>query len=322
MYAPNPYEKGVSTDYFDSENELMSYDFNTNQILEIDDKILQVLQDIGWPVPQNPELHIVNTEIGASGVANINNTYVFSANATGGTLTSCQWEYKIRKIDGSYETKGTSNSSTFTISPFTASSLYDRNSDGYIIGEVLLTGIIDGVECKSTFHLYLECIPGDVAYNIQIEKTSDWVYRATVTLSSSGAESFQVTINDWESGMIITQYFSLPQYMAFKTMYLTYDSPIKFTFKSINQFGQKQLIYNMPPVSYYDTRSAKMGSDAIQVISNPALYELYTVHGVCVQQSKDKSAFFDGSVHPGIYLLKGKDAAGNTILTDKIYISK
>jgi hypothetical protein len=112
--------------------------------------------------------------------------------------------------------------------------------------------------------------------------------------------------------------------VKFRTIDLTYDSPIRYKFRAINQFGYKEITYNMPPVSYYDTGNTHIVSElnTAPVRSNPAVFELYTVSGVYILQTANKSEFFNGTVNPGIYILKGKDAAGNILFVDKINISK
>jgi hypothetical protein len=84
IYAPSTFKQGLSMDYFDSQGELMSYDFKSNEcIWRIDDKVLQVLKDIGWQT-QNDALKINCSTIDQSGIANAYNSYYFHR--------FCEWE--------------------------------------------------------------------------------------------------------------------------------------------------------------------------------------------------------------------------------------
>ncbi|MDR1121756.1 MAG: T9SS type A sorting domain-containing protein [Dysgonamonadaceae bacterium] len=163
-------------------------------------------------------------------------------------------------------------------------------------------------------------IPGDISYRVQVEKTSEWIYWATVTLTSNGAESFQVITRDWDAGMSVIQNFSTPQCLTFNTMYLTYGSPIRFTFKAINQFGEKQVVYNMPPVSYYDTEQYFIAGespdgkiikeDSVLVLDESYTFSVRNVNGYAVSP-KSCNWSFAGLTNDSIFIPVFTASAGS-----------
>ncbi len=64
LYAPNNFAKGLTLDYFDSEGDLMSYNFSPGtQIHNIDNKTVKVMNAIGWPFKETDFKIIGNTPL-------------------------------------------------------------------------------------------------------------------------------------------------------------------------------------------------------------------------------------------------------------------
>jgi len=326
IYAPITFLKDLTLNFFDSQNELMSYSFKANQgIWDIDDKVLQVMSDIGWTLNEK-NFNISSDQIGSNGIGSIYESYTFNATAQTGAVTNQYWEYRIKKTDGTYSLISSSSTPTFTINPQSVSSLYERNSDGDIIVEIYLKGKVNGIEHETTINLYMECEPSDLTYSIKINRLNQWECNAEVTLISKGATDFQMTVRDWEAETSFTTAYEGTQYIKATTYNLLYDSPIRFQFRSSNQYGIKTLTYNMSPVSYIQTQAINLASPVSYIptltANNPLSYEVYTTNGILVKRVTTKANIKDGTVYPGFYIVRAINASGNIIETNKIIVTK
>jgi hypothetical protein len=318
LYAPSTYKQNLSVNYFDSQGELMSYDFKSNEcIWQIDDKILQVLKDIGWIV-QDDAIKINCSGINETGIANLYNSYTFTASANGNTITNHQWIYRIKNIDGTYETIKTANTSTFAISPITISSQYARNSDGDLIGEIGLTGTVNGVSQKATLNLYLECEPGEITFSTKVNRLTESEYNVEITLSSKGAELWTITTRNWDVGVAWVDRFTDYQYIKLIVSDLYYGSEIQFIFRAANQYGYKEISYDMPKVYYRQTLpNVNWGTVNSILVKEATLFEAYTLDGGYVTKKNSKTEL-DNVLQPGVYIIRAADANGNTLQTEKI----
>jgi hypothetical protein len=311
IYAPSTYKQGLSIDYFDSQGELMSYDFKSNEcIWLIDNKVLQVMADIGWNL-QNDQIKISSSGIDETGIASINNSYTFTASANGKAISNYQWEYRIKKTDGTYEIKGNANTSSFSISPITSSSQYARNSDGNIIGEINLTGTVNGVSQKTTLNLYFNCTPGEIAFTTKVNRLTDWIYDIEITLQSKGAESWLVNVKNWNTGAALLKNYSDYQYLQFKVGNYSYGDEIELVFKATNQSGYTEKSYDMPPV-YQMNPGTQPVWDKISV-GEAVSFEAYTLSGTPVSKVASTKLELNKTLPSGIYVIRSKDADENTI---------
>jgi hypothetical protein len=240
----------------------------------------------------------------------------FTASANGKSITNYQWEYRIKKNDGNYELIKNADASTFTISPLSAlSSQYARNSDGSIIGEVNLSGTVDGNTQRAAFNLYMDCAPDDIYFSTHIIRVSEEVYNVEVTLSSKGADRLSVETTNWETGIALVRNFDL-QYLKLTTLNLAYGSEIEYVFRASNSYGYMGNAYNMPKISYRFTNPPSKHIDGVPL--DAALYAVYTVSGFYVKMVQSPSEITD--LQSGAYIIQAKDAKGNTLQTEKIMI--
>ncbi|MDR0681918.1 MAG: hypothetical protein LBG15_08760 [Dysgonamonadaceae bacterium] len=288
---------------------------NTSQS-PIDTKTRQVLTDIGW-IAQDDAIKINCSGINETGIASVYNSYTFTASANGGNITNHQWTYRIKKNDGTYETIRTTNTPAFTISPVTISSQYARNSDGNIIGEIGLTGTVNGVNQKTTMTLYLDYAPDEITFSTKIIHKTDWVYDVEFALSSKGAESLSMTTQNWDTGVAWINDFTGYQYIKLVVSNLPYESEMGFIFEATNQYGHKEITYDMPKV-YPQMNPFIYDRGVINSLGEKvASFEAYTVDGRYVTQANSKAAL-NSVLQSDIYIVRSKDAEGNVLQTEKI----
>jgi hypothetical protein len=258
----------------------------------------------------NDQIKISSSGIDETGIASINNSYTFTASANGKAISNYQWEYRIKKTDGTYEIKGNANTSSFSISPITSSSQYARNSDGNIIGEINLTGTVNGVSQKTTLNLYFNCIPGEIAFTTKVNRLTDWIYDIEITLQSKGAESWLVNVKNWTTGAALLKNFSDCQYLQFTVGNYSYEEEIELVFKAMNQSGYTEKSYDMPPV-----HSTNLGIQPVEdkISAREAVtFEAYTLNGAQVSKVASKLEL-NKTLPSGIYVIRSKDADENTI---------
>jgi hypothetical protein len=263
---------------------------------------------IGWNL-QNDQIKINCSGIDETGIASINNSYTFTASANGKAISNYQWEYRIKKTDGTYETIENATTASFSISPVTASSQYARNSDGNIIGEINLTGTVNGVSQKTTLNLSLNFVPGEITLVTKVNRLTDWVYDIEITLQSKGAESWLVNVANWTTGVALLKNFPDHEYLQFKVGIFSYGDEIELVFEAKNQFGYTEKSYELPKV-YYDPGTKIKENKAPDRES--VAFEAYTLNGAQVSRVRSKLEL-STTLPSGIYVIRSEDAEGNTI---------
>jgi len=307
IFAKSPYNRYTSLKYFDSENELMSANFKAQTgNRNIDAKVTQVMEDIGWSVIPENLLTIKSSNMdNATGIGNVNNSYSFYAESPY-TVSGYLWTYKIRKKDNSFETISTSSSSTFSINPLTLNDNYYRDEYGDICGKITLQVLVNGTTVSTEFNIWLEASPANIEYDVKIIKESDWYYNLEVTVYSAGATNLTLTLNDYSIGESLTTVFNNHQYVKYTYGYLYYDSPVSIDFSSQNSYGKKSDSYYINGISYYNASLSPNVFTDIKSIDNDQIdrREVYTIMGSLKLVLDGNQNINTASLKSGVYIVK------------------
>lgn len=322
LYAPNPFVRDKSLDYFDSEEGLMTYNFEPNSIHRtIDEKVIKVMHTIGWPIKETA--FNINASMGTTGIGSVYESYTFTGSAVTGNITNHYWEYRIKRKNAAPEVISTSGNPTFSINPLAEiKNEYDTSSDGDILGEIFLKGEVNGVEYTTTFNVYLEAIPSDIIHDFKIIGIDEWYFKVEVNLKAFGATSFGMTVTDWEENLTLSTNYEAGNYIKANTFTLTYDSPILFSFRARNQYGTKTKNVTLPPISYNYDSQAVIQSANNNHLKNTVKYKVMTLSGEVVKYVNSEEEIYDGSISNGFYVIKKVDDGGRIINTNKIIINK
>ena len=285
IYAKSPFDRNISLKYFDSDNELMSPEFKAQTgNRNIDSKVTQVLEDIGWSIISDNSLTIKSNSIdNTTGIGNVNSSYSFYAESSH-TVTNYLWTYKIRKNDNSFETVATSSSPAFSINPLTVSDSYYRTEHGDLSGKITLQATVNGTPVSAEFNIWLEASPASIVYDVKIIRKNEWYYNLEVTAYSAGATNLKITLNDYSIGESLVSTFLNRQYVKYTYGYLYYDSPILIEFESQNSYGTKTDSYYTDGVSYYNavgSQSINLNQLNIKLIKDDSIdrQEIYSITG-------------------------------------------
>jgi hypothetical protein len=307
MYARNPFDRNTSLKYFDVENELMSPHFKAQSgNRNIDSKVTQVMEDIGWSIiPDNLLAIKSNNMNNNTGIGNVNSSYAFYAESPY-PVTNYSWTYKIRKNDNSFETIITGSSPAFSISPLTINDDYYRTEYGDISGKITLQATVNGTPVAIDFNIWLEARPANIEYDVKIIRESDWYYNLEITAYSSGATDLTITLNDYSIGESLTNIFYGHQYVKYTFSYLYYDSPVLIEFSSQNSYGSKSDSYYIDGISYYSASpSPNTYIDTNLVKIRPIVQkEVYTIMGNLKLILDGNENISTVDLNPGIYIIK------------------
>lgn len=306
----------------------MSYNFKSNQsIYAINSKTIQILNDIGWKEKEKQAKVTINCpNIDSTGLANTHNSYSFTGISSSGNISTYQWEYRIKKKDGTFAIINSSSNNLFTINPIIPASDYARNSDGNIVGEIHLLAAVNGTEIESSFNIYLRATPAEINYSYKIIEMSDWEFGVELTIESKGAEAFDVTMRDWDTGLMYKRNYLGYQYVKFISVNFDYGDEIQFQIKATNQNGYKETYLNLPII--YNGNFLRNGTlettkkSALKTVgSTPASFDVYSYMGLYVGSVKSREELFN-KYNSGIYLLRSKDKYNNVLSSEKIILNK
>lgn len=310
IYAPATYEQGKSLNYFDSNlNELMAIEFKSQTgNRNIDSKVEQVIEDIGWKIKPGNPLSIKSNNIdNNTGIGSVYNSYSFYAQSND-VIINYSWKYQIRNNDNTYTTIKNASSSTFSISPLALNDNYYRDEYGNICGKISLTATINGNTYLAEFNIWLEATPANIDYNVEIIKESDWYYNIEMTVSSAGAEDLILTLNDYAIGESLTNVYYNHQFIKYTFKYLYYDSPVFLEFTSRNNHGSKYNTYYIDGINYYDSALRNKKNTKINVLNTKELIrkEVFSIMGdyLLTIPSNDDNEINRISLQPGIYIIK------------------
>jgi hypothetical protein len=323
IYAPTTYNAGVSLNYFDSQNELMSYDLKSNlSNYNIDSKTMQVLQDIGWN-ENNATITINCPDIDLTGLADVIDSYTFTASSSAGSITNHHWEYRIKKKDGSFSVISSSYSNSFSIAPLSnISPDYMRNSEGDVVGEIYLSAKVNGTDKETSFNIYLKTKPSNIEYTYKINRLSDWEFNVKISLHSKGAESFVVSTVVWNAGFMFTRNHAVSQYIKFTSLNFYYGEEVQFRFKASNQYGQQEVYFDLPyqdPFASSNFNVPTKQTDAPIIFPTVNSIDIYSIMGIYIGTVNSKEKLFE-KCKSGIFILKYKDAENKELHVEKIKI--
>lgn len=310
IYAKSPFDRNISLKYFDSDNELMSPEFKAQTgNRNIDSKVTQVLEDIGWSIISDNPLAIKSNSIdNTTGIGNVNSSYSFYAESSH-TVTNYLWTYKIRKNDNSFETVATSSSPAFSINPLTVSDSYYRTEHGDLSGKITLQATVNGTPVSAEFNIWLEASPASIVYDVKIIRKNEWYYNLEVTAYSAGATNLTVTLNNYAIGESLVNIFYNRQYVKYTFGYLYYDSPILIEFASQNSYGTKADSYYTDGISYYNavgSQSINLNQLNIKLIKDDSIdrQEIYSITGHLELVLTADGDINSADLMPGIYIVK------------------
>jgi hypothetical protein len=310
MYAKSPFDRNISLKYFDSDGELMSPEFKAQTgNRNIDSKVTQVMEDIGWSIIPDNSLTIKSNNMNdTTGIGNVNSSYSFYAESSS-PVTNYLWTYKIRKNDNSFETIATGSSSTFSISPVTISDSYYRTEYGDLSGKITLQATVNGTPVAADFNIWLEASPANIGYDVQIIKVNEWYYNLEVTAYSAGATNLKITMNNYSVGESLTSNFLNHQYVKNTYSYIYYDYPILIEFKSQNSYGIKTDSYYIDGVSYYGAASQQYTdltqfNNDVEKYNNIDRKEIYSIMGGLKLTLTADRNIHSTNLISGIYIVK------------------
>ncbi len=273
LYAPTEYEPYKSLRYFKEDNSLMSYSLGMgNSFLRIDDATINVLNEIGWDIPESG-FGIICSDISSDGIGTAYSMHTFFLDNVSGSASNLEWSFKLKKANGEFTVVSTGSGNSFTIDEIVDYEGYLVDQNGNLKGTIECNYSVDGnIQDAKPLELSLELKPIIFSIEKQIQYNSDYSYNAILDINYAGSYYVTVEVEEEYDSAVRSYRVDEPYTAHLQTGKITalYDSWITVRVK--NQYGTASEIFYFPPnYSFYNESSSD-----IEFVLNDIKYD-YTV---------------------------------------------
>ena len=322
LYAPSTgFEPYRSLQYFNDKNSLMSYDLQSGEkFLQVDDRTLEVLHDMGWGIRERSNIKIISEGLSDNGIASAYESYDFKVeNNSGYPISQLQWMYTLLLKDGGEEEVSTSNNDTFTIPAIVDFNKYAINVDGDISGQITLKCVINEKEVIAVYNVTLELKPQIISYSEIIKSVNETntTYSIDFTVHYVGRNYLRVGVREDYSPFLEIETVEEPYFAhVHKSGINTFD--YAWVILSVeNQYGEDEVIItleNLIDSSYAE--SNLIGHKQIpREFANASFIKVYTKEGKYITQVTEVSNL--NKLNKDIYILQFYDGNGICFKTTK-----
>ena len=311
VYAPSAFEDGVSLQYFDGGNSLMSYPMPNYLEPTVDSVTLRLLSEIGWNILPAESFEITSSDVDSTGITTAYASHYFHLTGDTDGLSNHTWLFILPLKNGGRDTVSVSNTLQSMTSSITNEAQYATNDNNEIVGEVLYTGIKNDEVVSASYQIRLQLRPHIVNVSVlecsQSSNDED-LFDLTLGIRYEGCYYIYATAEEEYSAICYPRYSYVPYYTQLKFTDLDSWGSVWITVTARNAYGTATTMVEIEnPQNSFFSRKTDVAVVKCDEYNDVSVYDLngreLTSHG----NLKDLSTYCTSGKTYVLYLYKDKN---------------